>query len=225
MNEIIKVPFILDIEKLCEQMKIRPSMLDEFTDLVKLVEEAACPKVMIREAFVEAHGDGYVVINNVSFTSATLRHNLDGIGRVFAYITTCGREVEELPIDTKDFVLGSWLHYIKLDLLKNCFPVLRNTVKTRLGVEKLSSMNPGSGDASVWPIDQQVGLFSLFGDVEELIGVRLTDSFLMSPDVSTSGILFPTEQEYKNCQLCHRKDCPNRTAAFNAKLWEKVNKH
>ena len=32
-------------------------------------------------------------------------------------------------------------------------------------------MNPGSGDASVWSIDQQVGLFSLFGDVDALIGV------------------------------------------------------
>ena len=223
MNEIVKVPFNLNVDQLVDQMKIRPSMLDEFTDLVKLVEASACPKVMIREAFIEEHGKGFVVINDVKFTSAALRHNLEGIGRVFAYITTCGREVEELPVDPKDFVLGSWLHYIKLDLLKNCFPVLHTTVKTRMGVEKLSSMNPGSGDASVWPIDQQVGLFSLFGDVEELIGVRLTDSFLMSPDVSTSGILFPTEQEYKNCQLCHRKNCSNRTAPFNAKLWEKVN--
>ena len=120
-------------------------------------------------------------------------------------------------------MLTSWLHYIKLDLLKNCQPVLRDTIKERYGVEKLSSMNPGSGDASVWSIDQQVGLFSLFGDVEALVGVRLTESFLMSPDVSTSGILFPTDRFIKNCQLCHREKCPNRSAPFNAELWAEVN--
>ncbi len=183
----------------------------------------ARPKVLLRDAFVEEHKDQSVVINGVCFESIVLRHNLEGIGRVFPYITTCGREVQELPIDPRDFVLGSWLHYIKLELLQFCFPVLHSAVKQRFGVEELSSMNPGSGDASVWPIEQQAGLFSLFGDVDALIGVRLTESFLMDPDVSTSGILFPSQADYKNCQLCHRANCPNRSAPFNKDLWEKIN--
>lgn len=223
MNEIIPVPFELDIEALAAKMKIRDSMLEEFSELVRMAEQAAKPKVLLRVAYVEERGKETVTINGVTFQSAAMRHNLDGIGRVFAYITTCGREVEELPINHTDFVLTSWLHYIKLDLLKNCQPVLRNLIKERYGVEKLASMNPGSGDASVWSIDQQVGLFSLFGDVESIVGVHLTESFLMSPDVSTSGILFPTDKVYQNCQLCHRENCPSRSAPFNAQLWAEVN--
>lgn len=223
MNEILQVPFDLDVKSLASKMKIRDSMLEEFSDLVSLAAAAAKPKVLLRVAYVEEYGEDTVTIDGVTFHSSAMRHNLDGIGRVFAYITTCGREVEELPIDHTDFVLSSWLHYIKLELLKYCFPVLHNTVKQRYGIAKLSSMNPGSGDASVWSIDQQVGLFSLFGDVDALVGVRLTESFLMSPDVSTSGILFPADVEYKSCQLCHRENCPNRSAPFDAALWKKVN--
>lgn len=223
MNEIIPVPFDLNVEALAAKLKIRDGMLEEFTELVEMAAAVAKPKVLLRIAFVEERGEDTVTINGVTFHSAAMRHHLDGIGRVFAFITTCGREVTELDINHSDFVLSSWLHFIKLELLKNCFPVLRNTVKKQYRVEKLSTMNPGSGDASVWSIDQQVGLFSLFGDVDALIGVRLTESFLMSPDVSTSGILFPADKVYQNCQLCHRENCPNRTAPFNAKLWAEVN--
>jgi hypothetical protein len=84
-------------------------------------------------------------------------------------------------------------------------------------------MNPGSGDANVWPIEQQKELFSLFGDVENLIGVRLTDSFLMVPNKSVSGICFPTEINFQSCQLCHRMNCNGRKAPFDRKLWESVN--
>ena len=129
MNEILSVPFDLNIDQLAAKMKIRDSMLEEFSGLVSMAATAAKPKVMIREVFVEEHGEDFVIINGVTFKSAALRHNLEGIGRVFAYITTCGREVEELDIDPKDFVLSSWLHYIKLDLLKNCFPVLHKRSK------------------------------------------------------------------------------------------------
>ena len=223
MNEILPVPFELNLDALADRLRIRDSMMEEFSELVSMASEAAQPKVLVRPAYVDEYGDDGVTINGVKFHSVAMRHNLDGIGRVFAYITTCGREVEEMEIDRSDFVKTSWLHYIKLDLLKNCQPVLRKFIRERFGVEKVSSMNPGSGDASVWSIDQQVGLFSLFGDVEQLVGVRLTESFLMVPDVSTSGILFPADRAYQSCQLCHRENCPNRAVPFNAVLWAEVN--
>jgi predicted transcriptional regulator len=40
----------------------------------------------------------------------------------------------------------------------------------------------------------------------------------MIPLKSTSGILFPTEVDYKNCQLCSRKNCPGRKAPYNPEL-------
>jgi hypothetical protein len=83
-------------------------------------------------------------------------------------------------------------------------------------------MHPGSGDASVWPIEQQGPLFSLLGDVTGAIGVELTDSFLMVPNKSVSGVRFATEIDFRSCQLCHREGCPSRSAAFDPELWRSV---
>ncbi len=222
MNHILTVPFALDAAALAQKMKISASLLDEFQVLVVQAAAVACPKVLWREAYVEALGDDTVTIDGVVFRSDAMRHNLDRIGRVFAYVATCGREVNELPIAKNDFVQGAWLHFIKLELLKVCLPALRAQINQHFGMEQLSAMNPGSGDEDVWTIDQQVGLFSLFGDVEAQVGVRLTESYLMAPDVSVSGILFAADRAYQNCQLCRREHCPNRSAPFDASLWAEV---
>ena len=89
-------------------------------------------------------------------------------------------------------------------------------------INKTASMQPGSGDISVWPIEQQKELFQLFGDVEKFIGVRLTESFLMFPVKSISGIIFPTEIDFKSCELCYRKKCPRRRLPFNKDLWQSM---
>ena len=102
---------------------------------------------------------------------------------------------------------------------------LREHLAKRYRVSNLSSMNPGSGDASVWPFEQQRELFSMCGDVEELIGVRLTKSLALVPDMSVAGILFPSEADFQNCQLCHRENCRFRRAPFDRELWESIHQN
>jgi cobalamin-dependent methionine synthase I len=87
-------------------------------------------------------------------------------------------------------------------------------VRKEYGIRRLASMNPGSGDVDVWPIDQQQELFAVLGDTEQLIGVSLTESHLMIPDKSVSGIFFPSETNYVNCQSCTREVCPSRRAPY-----------
>ena len=55
----------------------------------------------------------------------------------------------------------------------------------------------------------------------EDIGVELTDTFLMLPVKSGSGLLFETEQSYENCSMCPRTDCPNRRAQFDKEKFER----
>jgi len=76
-------------------------------------------------------------------------------------------------------------------------------------------MAPGS--LPNWPIEQQKPLFELFGDVQATIGVKLTDSLLMLPAKSVSGIYFPTETSFFSCQLCPRERCDSRKAKYNEK--------
>jgi hypothetical protein len=50
--------------------------------------------------------------------------------------------------------------------------------------------------------------------------VELTDSFLMVPNKSVSGLRFPTETSVENCQLCPREVCPGRRTPYDPKLYE-----
>jgi len=77
-------------------------------------------------------------------------------------------------------------------------------------------MNPGS--LADFPISEQVKLFSLIDSPTKYIGVELSDSYLMRPLKSVSGIIFETEANYENCMLCPRLDCPNRRAEYNEAL-------
>jgi hypothetical protein len=43
----------------------------------------------------------------------------------------------------------------------------------------------------------------------------------MVPTKSVSGILFPTEDGYANCQLCPRQACPNRRAPYDEMLYSR----
>lgn len=77
-------------------------------------------------------------------------------------------------------------------------------------------MNPGSLED--WPISEQKVLFILFKDCGKVIGVELTESFLMVPVKSVSEICFPTETSFESCQLCPRKNCLSRRVAYNSGL-------
>jgi len=93
---------------------------------------------------------------------------------------------------------------------------LEHYLGSRFAFGCLSFMEPGSlGD---WPIEEQRPLFSLFRGGEASIGVRLTESLLMIPRKSLSGIYFSTEKVFYSCQLCPRERCEGRKASYDREL-------
>jgi hypothetical protein len=91
-------------------------------------------------------------------------------------------------------------------------------LESSYGVTGLANMSPGSLED--WPITEQTKLFSIFGDTERRVGVRLTDSLLMVPRKSISGILFPSEEGFVACRLCDRERCPSRKVPWLSQLIE-----
>ena len=76
----------------------------------------------------------------------------------------------------------------------------------------------GPGSLADWPIQEQVNLFRLLGDTEAQVGVLLTESCLMLPTKSVSGIRFMASESWENCMLCPRPICPSRRAAYDPSL-------
>lgn len=227
MNTILSAPFNLPREEIQSQLAIKPGSQLEiaFGEFLNQVEEIAHPKAVYRVSYINDRGTDTVMIEQTTFHSQAMSANLASIGRVFPFIATCGLEVDNFPIDQNDILQQYWLNAIKLALLYASLSHLRQTLQNRYRIDNLSAMNPGSGEASVWPLEEQSLLFSLFGGVHithQEIGVKLLPSYLMVPDISVSGILFPSETSYYNCQLCQRKDCPGRQAHFEPDLWETV---
>ena len=225
MVSICDIPFNLNFEYLSETLHIElgTKLSKEFEELVSVVQEIGKPKALYKISFIDNKDSDSVTIDDVTFTSLALRKNLDSVNRVFPYIATCGIEVDEIVIENDDLEKKVWLYYIKLNLLQTSIQYLIEQIKQRHKVSDLSTMNPGSGDASVWPIEQLKDFFSMFTDVESLIGVRLTESLVMVPEMSVTGILFASETSFQSCQLCHRANCPIRRAPFSKELWESIN--
>ncbi len=224
MEALTDIPFDLDVGALLDTLHIATGSEDA-EELESLVSEArmlARPKALYKESYIDARGSETVTIDGVTFISRALRANLEKIERVFPYVATCGEELDQIELEPGDILRQFWLDAIKATLLGFSRKYLSEYLQHRYALGKTSKMNPGSGDVTVWPIEQQRDLFSLFGDVKALIGVELTDSFLMVPNKSVSGIRFPTEVDFRSCQLCHRDNCPGRSAPFDEQLWESM---
>jgi len=224
MEVLADIPFSLDADSLLKEAHLAPGSDDaeELRALVDLAIRVGKPKAAYTVCFIERRDGDTVQIGEVSFTSRTLSKNLKSVERVFPLVATCGREVADAFPAKGDMLKEFWWDLIKTRLLRAAHEHLADHLRRRFRLGKTATMHPGSGDASVWPLEQQRGLFALLGDVQSAIGVRLTDSLLMIPNKTISGILFPTEQDFQSCEVCHRESCPSRQAPFNRQLWEEL---
>ena len=189
--------------------------------VLALVEAAVAigrPKAMYKQAFIEDTGEQHVTIDGIRFDSRILRINMDGVHRVFPYVVTCGTELDEWSMTVEGMLEEYWADKIKEVILTTAFRDFTARLVSAYSMGTTAVMNPGSLED--WPIREQRKLFNLLGDPQEAIGVELTDSYLMIPTKSISGIRFATEITFENCQLCARENCPGRRAPYDPLLYE-----
>jgi hypothetical protein len=215
------IPFTLDRSGLFRRLDIRPGsdLADEVELLAARAEEIARPKAVYRPCFLDSRGEDEVVLEGVAFRSRILAVNLKDAHRVFAYVLTCGTELQAWSDSLGDPLERFWAEAINQAALQAAQVRFEAHMEGAYGLDRKARMNPGS--LPDWPLPQQEPLFRLLGDVEGSIGVRLSGSFVMMPTKSVSGILFPTESGYVNCQLCPRETCPGRKAPYDAGLFQR----
>ncbi len=218
---IENIPLVPDMEKLLSDLHIGKNDHDSeiFTKLCREAQQIARPKFVYRVSFIEERGTDFVILDGVRFSSRVMSVNLSGVDRVFPLIATCGREIEEWSKGITDMLQRYWVDKIKETALETAIEKGIKDINKRYHLGETAYMSPGSIED--WPLSEQSGLFSLLGDAVSAVGVELTDSFLMLPVKTVSRIMFPTEVDYQNCQLCPRKNCPNRRSPYMPDLYEK----
>ena len=201
----------------------RPSDDDDRERLLELANIASQypGSAVYVERNVDAVGEGEVTISSgdgspVTFSSKPLsRLFAEGVS-VYPYVATCGPKMAEYADNLTDPLERYWWDMIMQNAVGVSRKALFDEIEGIVGYTPVSA-NPGS--IGSWPISNQPALFSLIGDVKQMVGVSVAPSFLMIPLKSVSGIMFKSGGGFThNCCLCERKDCPGRSAPFDASL-------
>ncbi|MBW1766698.1 MAG: vitamin B12 dependent methionine synthase [Deltaproteobacteria bacterium] len=217
METLENIDINLDLGEIGRQLHIEgEGDCSEVKRLVEIAQPLITGRAVYRVCYIDEKLEDAVTINGVRLTSRVLRKNLDNVGRVFPYAVTIGNQLEEKISECKDLLEKYYLDTIGNIALVKTRKCLEDRLQSGYAIDGMSFMGPGS--LKDWPIEEQRNLFSILGDTEASIGVRLNESLLMIPRKSVSGIYFPTEITFYSCQLCHRERCEGRKARYNEKL-------
>jgi hypothetical protein len=222
MEIIDNIPISIEKETVIGALKLsrKNSSIEKIVaELLKKTEAVSRPKAVYSEFYIEEKSEDSVRINGVIFKSKILRKILENTEKVFPYIVTAGTELEQIEPERDDYMKVFCFDAIKELVLEHALDYVERLIAETHALTNTAHMNPGS--LSDWPISEQKLLFSLFGDVKALIGVKLTERFLMDPIKSVSGFYFPTEIHFKSCMLCTRHPCVKRRAEYDPEMVKK----
>lgn len=214
MEKLEQISLSLDIGKVKD--KIPGGDRVQIETVLGVAKPLISAKAVYEVCYIEEKLEDTVIIDGIRLRSRILRKNVETVGRVFPYVITIGTRLEQKADASTDLVEKYYLDRIGNIALSEARNHLEEHLCSRFAVDGLSTMSPGSLED--WPIEQQRPLFSILEGAEVSIGVSLTESLLMIPKKSISGIYFPTEVTFHSCQLCPRQNCEGRKARYNEAL-------
>jgi len=217
MEKLEYIPVTLDLEEI--KRRLHTGKSGDWSQVQTLVEEAQSlisAKAAYKVCYIESKHEDAITIDGTCLKSRVLRKNLNNVERIFPYVVTIGNRLEEKIQACTDLLKKYYLDTIGNVALTATQKYLKDQLRSRYALDGISYMSPGS--LKDWAIEEQRSLFSILGDVESSIGVRLNETLVMIPNKSLSGIYFPTEIPFYSCQLCQREDCSARKAPYDVKL-------
>jgi hypothetical protein len=216
MELMLNIPVEVSSDTVSKKLRLDQTLAKQLhgEDLVATAKSLVDAKALFTIGYITDHKENATDIDGTRLTSRVLAKNLDKVGRVFPYIITIGNALENKAA-TYGMLQRLFLENAADIALTSARVHVERYVATKYALGQLSHLGPGQLD---WPIQQQKELFSFFQDVESTIGVRLTESLMMVPRKSVSGIMFPKEATFTACQLCPRENCPSRQAEYSESL-------
>ncbi|MEE0775608.1 MAG: MarR family transcriptional regulator [Bacillota bacterium] len=187
-------------------------------ELMEKAEPIAKPKAFFMEVQIESRTDNSITLGGQTFYSKALVKNFAKVDTVYPFLCTCGKELADYAKTLDDmmeqYAFDAIMEFYRKQITIDLTEALANHLPEG---GQTSAVNPGS--LIDWPVSEQKKLFAVFGENAEKTGVTLTESCLMFPVKTVSGIRYATDKVFHNCQLCQRKNCPNREAPFSKELY------
>lgn len=146
----------------------------------------------------------------------SIRHHLEGCGKVAVMTATAGGAIEQAVTDS--FAAGRYAYSLLLDAAgTQAVEQIADEVEKeigrqagRMGLTTRWRFSPGYGD---WPLTAQRDIAPLAGC--DRIGISLTESLMLQPRKSITAVVglgATAESGEKNhdCAACDKLDCPSR---------------
>jgi hypothetical protein len=181
---------------------IKPS----YSYVIRDIESVMGPRIFIQ-------GSGGLISNMIIFESDAIARLLAQCEKVAVFVLTIGSQLEDMVgwLANKGLIIEAYV----LDAIGSNFAEkLADSVESKIrevartqGYCISRRFSPGHCD---WDISQQRGVFRAVGD--DSVGVQLTDSYLMVPQKSISGIMGigPCDgdvESHNPCQPCSKRNC------------------
>lgn len=185
-----KIDIILDKDEILKQLHIKEDneCIDEVLSLIETAEKLAKPKGVFKEVAIDFNDNNSIFINNTKFESPTLCLKLEKAKKVFVFVVTSGMELYEWSTAINDMLENYWANTINQVIVISAMKVLERIIKDEYNLNHLNRISPGFVED--WSMSEQNKLFGLMEGATETIGVKLTESSLMIPTKSISGILY-----------------------------------
>src|SRR3989339_506706 len=148
---ILHPEFIPSFDRFAHTIRIEAldDVRDQVEQLFAVASERLKPAAILRVAYIDGFStEGElpaVHIEGQDFRGKALSV-LKDIHRVIPYVATCGTEMESFDLGGFDFLAPYWLDAIKLQALGTARKALFDYCRTKYGMGKPMSLNPGSGN-------------------------------------------------------------------------------
>jgi hypothetical protein len=215
----VEIPVVLDVESVVKRLRMGRMgnrLGDIALELAEKARKIARPKAIYRIAHSHIIDNATVDVDGTIFKSKVLKKLLQNQATVYPFITTIGKELDELLIPPQEMMKNFALDSIKTVILVNAVDYLAEYISKKHNIPRFALLNPG--EIEDWHITEQRLLFNLFKDPQSLIGVSLTAGGVMKPIKSRSGFIFANETGFISCQLCTQLECPGRRAKYDPEL-------
>lgn len=191
-------------------------------------ESRATTEVLLREAAEIIHPrfeyhiaegrctEDSVIIDEITFgTGRIISRQLSRAGRFAVFVATAGEgwtQWKEI-LRRRDDVLHTFIaDCIGSQIVESAADYMEQVLQKELDEDGLRRTNRFSPGYCGWQVSQQPLLFSLFPDAQPC-GISLTESCLMMPEKSVSGIIGVGENVRYHpytCHICTMENCLRR---------------
>lgn len=166
-----------------------------------------------------AHDNNTIIVDGIEFEiGKTIAKELRNSTELALFICTAGKRISQRSQELMrgdNPVLGYVFDVLGSMIVEAATDQLQEEIKHKANHARLEITNRYSPGYCKWSVADQHKLFSFFPP--NCCGIRLTDSALMHPIKSVSGIIgLGKEVKFRNytCNLCNQVDCFQRNHQY-----------